>query len=236
MRWLTDDWHYLLPRPWASVALVLVAVVCGGIVGVELERRRKAVGYRTLALVSLGSTVFMMITATLDYRTPIAAQVVSGIGFLGAGVILRGPFGITGLNSAATIWAMSAVGMTVGLGYAGAGLALSVFLLVSTRGIAAWEQHHIGLCRYRWAVLTFRVDGGKTLIKIEEALDEFRFPREGCEVIPTGGAIGDKPSHGQVRLHYCDVHQQHREFLAFLAGMNEIEEIRRMDPDADTPP
>ena len=236
MLWLTDNWHGLLPPPWASVALVLTAVVCGGIVGVELERKRKAVGYRTLALVSLGSTIFMMITAALDYRTPIAAQVVSGIGFLGAGVILRGPFGITGLNSAATIWAMSAVGMTVGLGYGGAGLALSVFLLVSMRCIAAWEQHHIGLCRYRWAVLSFRVNGGKTLIKIEEALDEFQFPRESYEIILAEGGTDDPPSHGQVRLRYCDIHQHHREFLAFLAGMNEIEEIRRTAPDVDMPP
>ncbi len=240
MDWLTRNWHELLPQPWASVALVFAAVLCGGIVGIERERKQKAVGFRTLALVSLGSSVFTMVSAALNHATPIIGQIVSGIGFLGAGVILRGPFGITGLTSAATIWAMAAIGMTVGTGYAGAGLALSGFLLVAMLFITLSEQRYIGRCRYRRAVLGFRAAGGKNLIRIEEVLDEYRFARADYELMPADlathpDAPGAPPARGQMRIRYCDVHRHHREFLAYLAAMPEVEEILRepMDePDA----
>jgi putative Mg2+ transporter-C (MgtC) family protein len=241
MRWLIENWHDLLPQPWTSIAQVVVAVICGGIIGVERERKQKAVGFRTLALVSLGATVFTMISASLNHVTPISGQIVSGIGFLGAGVILRGPFGITGLTSAATIWAMAAVGMTVGIGYAGAGLALSVFLLGAMLLISLSEQRYVGACRYRWAVLTFQVDGGKSLIRIEEVLDEYRLPRGDYEILPSPlpANRGDPPAElrqGQLRLRYCDAHRHHREFLAYLAAMPEIEEINREPRDAAPAP
>ena len=229
MRWITDNWHVLLPQPWMSLVQVLAAICCGGIVGVERERKQKAVGFRTLALVSLGSCVFTMIGSTMDHKTPIAAQIVSGIGFLGAGVILRGPYGITGLTSAATIWAMAAVGMTVGIGYAGAGLALSFFLLAAMLVISLGEQRYIGACQYRWAVVTFREDGGKSLVKIEEILDEYRFPMNDRELLlePPASEAEGKHASGHVCLRYCDVHHHHKEFLAYLGGMAEIEAIRR---------
>ena len=242
MHWLTGDWHDLVPQPWASGLLVLIAVICGGIVGIERERKQKAVGMRTLSLVSLGATVFTMISSSLHHVTPIAGQIVSGIGFLGAGVILRGPFGITGLTSAATIWAMAAVGMTVGIGYAGAGLALSVFLLAAMLLVSMGEQRYIGMCQYHWAVLTFRVAGGKSLIRIQEVLDEYRFDRGNCILVPA--TLEDDPQSlasdprplGKLRVRYCDAHRHHREFLAFLAAMPEVEEIQRLPLDAFAPP
>ncbi len=171
---------------------------------------------RTLALVSLGSTVFTMVNVAVDYRSPIAAQVVSGIGFLGAGVILRGPYGITGLTSAATIWSMAAVGMTVGIGYGGAGLALSLFQLAAMLMVSLGEQRYIGPCRHRWAVADLPRGGRQ----------EPRQDRGGARRIPRcaqrhraarapGGPRDQRPPHGQLRLRYCDAHRHHREFLAY---------------------
>ena len=238
MRWLVHDWHTLLLQPWSSVALVLVAALCGGIIAVERERKQKAVGFRTLSLVCIGSTVFTMVAAATDHRSPIAAQIVSGIGFLGAGVILRGPFGITGLTSAATIWAVAAVGMTIGIGYAGAGLALSVFLLVAMLLISLGEQRYIGPCRYRWALLAFQTQGGKSVIKIEEVLDEYHFPLGDFHYLtppdPETAEAGD-PAHGHLCLRYCDVHRRHREFLVYLAALPEVEAVRREPFDAPAP-
>lgn len=214
------DWHGLVSQPWTNILLVLASLVCGGIIGIEMEQRHEAVGSRTLGLVSLGSAVFMMMTAALDYRTPVAAQVVSGIGFLGAGVILRGPYGISGLTSAATIWATAAIGMTVGLGYVGAGVALSLLLLAFMLAASAWERRHLASCRYQRTVLVFRTNGGKTLVKIEQALDEFRFPKSDYELIPAGDSSEEtgtgEPSRRQMRLRYCDLHRRHREFLAYF--------------------
>ena len=132
MQFLWVDWQELLPRPWANAALVFVAVFCGALVGVERERKEKPTGMLTLALVCLGSAVFTMISILFGGQqgdtSRIAAQIVTGIGFLGAGVILRGSGGITGTVTAATIWAIAAVGMVAGIGYGGVALGLSVLV------------------------------------------------------------------------------------------------------------
>ncbi len=103
----------------------MIAILCGIIVGVEREKKEKAAGLRTLTLVTVGAAVFTMISLSVGESQGdpgrIAAQVVSGVGFLGAGAILRGERGVQGLTTAATIWAMAAIGMTVGLGLSGRG-------------------------------------------------------------------------------------------------------------------
>ena len=234
MRWLTGNWHDFLPTPWAGVALVVAAVLCGGIVGVERERKQKAVGVRTLALVSLGSAVFTMVNVAVDYRSPIAAQVVSGIGFLGAGVILRGPYGITGLTSAATIWAMAAVGMTVGIGYAGAGLALSFSMLAAMLLVSLGERRYIGNCRHQWVVVTFRPEGGKSLVKIEEALDEYRVPRTDVELLTPASVSWDRCERhvDSLRVRYlrCPTGTTARSSRSWQTWPK-IEEIRRVPVD-----
>src|SRR5437899_2163056 len=108
MSWLVDDWWRVLPGPVAAVALALVAIACGGIVGAERQRREKPAGLRTLVLVCLGSAVFTMMsfvfTPTNGDAGRVAAQIVTGIGFLGGGVILRDTAGVTGTTTAASIW------------------------------------------------------------------------------------------------------------------------------------
>ena len=99
-----------------------VAIICGGIVGVEREITGKVAGLRTSILVCLGSTIFTLVSKDMASifdgdPTRIAAQIVTGVGFLGAGTILR-EFGrgITGLTTAAIIWLMAAIGMMIGIG------------------------------------------------------------------------------------------------------------------------
>src|SRR5262249_46799263 len=126
-RYLTEDLHAFLPAPWLQVVLALASVVCGATVGAERERQEEPAGLRPLILVCLGSTAFTL--ASLAFTTStgdsgrVAAQIVTGIGFLGAGAILHSSGVVRGMTTAATIWAMAATGMVVGIGYAGAGLA-----------------------------------------------------------------------------------------------------------------
>lgn len=95
-----------------------LAVLLGGIIGAERERHNKAAGLRTMILICVGSTLFTIISSKITGEnadpTRIAANVVSGIGFLGAGVILREGGRITGLTTAATIWLSAALGMGIG--------------------------------------------------------------------------------------------------------------------------
>jgi len=96
-----------------------IAIVVGGMVGAEREFRDKAAGFRTIILITVGSTLFTLFSASLDpgfTRTRIAANIVTGIGFLGAGAIVREHGRIGGLTTAATIWLSAALGMGIGGG------------------------------------------------------------------------------------------------------------------------
>lgn len=98
-----------------------VALVVGGIIGAERERHKKAVGLRTLILISMGSALFTILSTRIagPYGSDvarIAASIVSGIGFLGAGVILEERGRVTGLTTAATTWLVAALGMAAGAG------------------------------------------------------------------------------------------------------------------------
>ena len=98
-----------------------LSALLGGILGVEREWRNKSAGLRTNILIAMGSTLFTMLSADLSRSsggdaTRIAAQIVTGIGFLGAGAIMRTGFDVQGLTTAATIWVNAAVGVAVGAG------------------------------------------------------------------------------------------------------------------------
>jgi uncharacterized membrane protein YhiD involved in acid resistance len=97
------------------VARLILAGVLGAIVGLERDLRDYPAGLRTMALVTLGSALFMEVSRmTGAAEDRIAAQVVTGIGFLGAGIIFRQGLDVKGVTTAATIWAMAAVGLAVG--------------------------------------------------------------------------------------------------------------------------
>lgn len=99
---------------------VLVAALVGGIIGVEREFRDKSAGFRTMILISVGSclfTIFSFIMGKPDGETTrVAAAVVSGVGFLGAGVILKDGITIRGLTTAASIWLVASLGVGAGIG------------------------------------------------------------------------------------------------------------------------
>ena len=103
------------------------ALVCGAIIGSERQMRQRMAGLRTNALVALGAASFVTFSALYPNevsQTRVAAQVVSGIGFLGAGIIFRDGFNVHGLNTAATLWCSAAVGLICGAG----ALSLAVLL------------------------------------------------------------------------------------------------------------
>ena len=105
---------------WHHFALRLgLALILGSLIGAERQWRQRMAGLRTNALVAAGGAMFVMLSALTsrpDDSFRVAGQVVSGIGFLGAGVILRNGLSITGLNTAATLWCTAAVGTLAGYG------------------------------------------------------------------------------------------------------------------------
>ncbi|MEK7389568.1 MAG: MgtC/SapB family protein [Elusimicrobiota bacterium] len=123
-------------EPFAQDLLSLfVALILGTAIGLERELSDKAAGLRTNILICIGSCLFSILsrglaTAAGTDITRIAAQIVSGIGFLGAGAIMREGEHVTGLTTAATIWVVAAIGVTVGFGFYSIGAATAVITLV----------------------------------------------------------------------------------------------------------
>lgn len=99
---------------------LLLAVALGAIIGAEREYHSKSAGLRTMIMVSLSSCLFTIISLKIGVENPdrLAANVLTGLGFLGAGVILKDENRISGITTATTIWMTAALGMAVGAGYA----------------------------------------------------------------------------------------------------------------------
>lgn len=114
MEFLQD--HYAVQN---ELLLILISVLLGLLIGAEREYRNKSAGLRTFILVCFGSCLFTILSIKIGVQNPdrLAANIITGIGFLGAGVIFKGDNKIDGITTATTIWATASIGMAVGSGY-----------------------------------------------------------------------------------------------------------------------
>ena len=125
---------------------IATSVVCGAIVGIERQLRNKTIGIRTSILVCLGTQVFIRLSIELAQTGPVSdptrvlGQVVTGVGFLGAGVILAKGGAITGVTSAAVVWMLAAIGSTIGSGRPLEALALSSVVVAILLGVRRLEH------------------------------------------------------------------------------------------------
>lgn len=146
-----------------------VALGCGALIGSERQVRQRMAGLRTNALVALGAASFVVFAALFPDEvspTRVAAQVVSGIGFLGAGIIFRDGFNVHGLNTAATLWCSAAVGMLAGAGalaFAALLTGLVVFVNLGLRPLVKFLKRHTraGVPVQRMFRVTVACDAGQ---------------------------------------------------------------------------
>lgn len=110
----------MTPTDTEIIKRLLLAAAVGGLIGAEREVRQKSAGFRTNILIAMGSAIFTILSVHLasptSDQTRIAAQIVTGIGFLGAGAIMRTRVGVQGLTTAATVWVNAALGVCAGAG------------------------------------------------------------------------------------------------------------------------
>ena len=99
-----------------EITKLLVALIFGAIIGAEREYKSKAAGFRTVILIMVGSTLFTIVSQLIGGDDRVASNIVTGIGFLGAGSIFREGVNVKGMTTATTIWIAAAIGMTIGLG------------------------------------------------------------------------------------------------------------------------
>ncbi|MBI4115071.1 MAG: MgtC/SapB family protein [Candidatus Omnitrophica bacterium] len=130
--------NWLTPQDTEMIARLILATLFGGFIGLEREIHGKMAGFRTHALVSIGAALIMLVSVNIYdvYKgeaqvdpSRIAAQVVSGIGFLGAGAIIRFPTGVKGLTTAASLWVAAGIGLACGVGFIKPALVTTVITL-----------------------------------------------------------------------------------------------------------
>lgn len=123
---------------YAAALNMFVALGCGAVIGSERQVRQRMAGLRTNALVALGAASFVIFSGLFPdevSHTRVAAQIVSGIGFLGAGIIFRDGFNIHGLNTAATLWCSAGVGMMAGAGAWDLAVLLTIMVVFVNLGL-----------------------------------------------------------------------------------------------------
>jgi len=149
----------------------------------------------------------------------IAAQIVTGVGFLGAGSILRDRHHISGLTTAATIWACSGIGIVVGAGYASAGVVLSAAVLITLGWVRHLEILLNGTCQVRRVLVVYQPAQGKTRARLTALLDDAKGHI----------AIGDDKERPEglreISIEYCGLHHDHRCLLAQLADLPGVEAL-----------
>lgn len=233
MNWLTDNWLSYTDRPWISAVLIAIAVLCGAMVGFEREKRLKPAGLRTMILICVGAAAFTMASRTLAGAqgevSRVAAQIVTGIGFIGAGAIIQSGAAVRGLTTAATVWVVAATGMIIGAGFGGAGLLLASTIVVVLGGAAMVEKRYLGPCAYRQIRVVYEPDHGKSIIQIDAVLDEYEIPAEARSRRIRADGMDERI------LIYCNAHKHHKDFLVRLVKLPMITEIHTDGAPHDAP-
>ncbi|RMG97656.1 MAG: MgtC/SapB family protein [Candidatus Dadabacteria bacterium] len=191
-----------------------VAFVCGALVGSEREWKGKPAGLRTNILICLGAALFTMgsefmakfVAHAPQESTRIAAQIVSGVGFIGAGAILRSGRGVVGLTTAATIWLVAAIGVVVGMGYWLVGLITAVMTVVTLVALGRVEKRLMGPCDMRTVEVELGPDRPVTLARLEAILESAHWPTRVDKIEAHDGGT-------RVRFTYCARHPSHRGIL-----------------------
>jgi putative Mg2+ transporter-C (MgtC) family protein len=185
---------------WPEVLLrIFVAAALGGAIGLERELRERQAGLRTHLVVSVGSALFTLVSAygfsSFDGKvdpTRIAAQIVSGIGFLGAGAIIRQGLSVRGLTTAASLWLVAAIGMAAGAGYWDGALIATLGALLTLGPLRVFSFRILSRYRPQHDRLLVEIPAGGSPVPIIEAIE-----RRGARLVSLDIAQeGDRRSVG----------------------------------------
>lgn len=163
---------------WENVLIrILISLVIGAVIGIDRGVKKRGGGARTTITVCLGATMVMLMEQYLEVLYPgrfdisrIAAQVISGVGFLGAGSILVSGHQIKGLTSAASIWACACVGLAVGIGFIDGAAVLTLFWLLGVHVVPYIEDAFYKHSRY--VTIYLEIEDGKAITLVSTRLKE----------------------------------------------------------------
>jgi len=209
------------------VMRLVVALLIGGAIGLEREFKGKPAGMRTNMLICVGSCLIMILSievartaARIADPGRIAAQVVTGIGFLGAGTIIRSRFHVVGLTTAATIWVLSALGLAIGAGY----LLLSAivaFLITITLVFIGYIESRLDTKR-SYHVVQITVERGEGVIRnVMTLFAAAGLTSEALEIVRSGDTW-------RATFEYASSHEKHRALVEKLSASPGVQGVAEL--------
>ena len=219
-----------------AVRLLLAAVLCG-LIGFERETRDQSAGFRTHILLGLGATLFTLVSA---YGFPgftaaalqsggrgiqfdparVAAQIVTGVGFLGAGAIIRRGVDVRGLTTAASLWATAAIGMAAGAGYYFGATATTVVVLAALYLLRGVREYIISRFRTNFGVLSVTFAGpGAEISGVTEALEG-----RGATIRNIDAELEDGQARYHLQIRTPPGHSAHE----LLGDISELPNVKRV--------
>ena len=214
---------------------LVLACILGGVIGYERQSRRKSAGLRTNVLVCLGSCLIMIMSIELyqdvEGKTNadparLAAQVVSGIGFLGAGAIMKEGLSVTGLTTAACLWVVAGVGLAVGAGYYSGALISTALVFVTLGSLSRlddWVDHEKNL-----SLNIHTVDRPGQLMRISRCLEDLQLRVRGVKVKADEDEVDDS---GEKSM-YIDLeifNKQSIKSIIIVDAVRQIDGVIRVD-------
>lgn len=220
-------WREVLSRIEITIRLLL-SIILGGIVGFEREKVGKPAGLRTHILVCLGSTVTMLTSLFMFYQFQgkanldpgrISAQVISGIGFLGAGtIILEGP-NVKGLTTAATLWIIAAIGLAVGIGFYYGAVLCTIIVFIVLRTLSKFEKNILNNHCNKTLVIVLK-NSSSNLGKISALLEDMNIAVNNIQI----NFSKDKNIELSIRLPKNSLELEKR-IIEELSHLNDIEHL-----------
>ncbi|MGN8831742.1 MgtC/SapB family protein [Selenomonas montiformis] len=207
---------------------LVLACVLGGIIGYERQSRRKSAGLRTNVLVCLGACLIMVLSQALYQNVEgktnadparLAAQVVSGIGFLGAGAIMKEGLTVTGLTTAACLWVVAGVGLAVGSGFYSGALVTTALVFVTLGSLSRldeWVDHEKNL-----GLGIHTVDKPGQLMQISSCLEDLQLRVRGVKV----KADEDEADGSGRRLLYIDLEVYNKHGVKSVVIVDAVRQI-----------
>ncbi len=213
---------------WELLLRLVLACVFGGIIGYERQSRRKSAGLRTNVLVCLGACLIMVLSQEIYQHVEgktnadparLAAQVVSGIGFLGAGAIMKEGLTVTGLTTAACLWVVAGVGLAVGGGFYSGAFITTALVFVTLGALSRldnWVDHE-----KRIGLTIHTLDKAGQLMSISSCLEDLQLTIHGIKVKADEDEVA-----AEARSLYIDLDVYNRRGLKIMVI---IEAIRQID-------
>ena len=202
-----------------DLVAVGISILAGSLVGLEREYRNKSAGFRTIVLICLGATVFTIVSRFgrgSDDR--IAANIITGIGFIGAGVIFKDKFSVMGLTTAAVIWIVAGIGMAAGMGYYHFALAIAVITVVVLSVFSRVEVIMRKLLLTRTLFVVFQGNGMHHLEQLKTLMDRYNIHYTRKTVSKRSGKLA-------VVLELSAARKKLQQFNDELMGLDYIDEF-----------